>query len=131
MKIKMPISKIVKHKKKDGYIVVLATNTILFWKASELWQSLPITITHSFGFSFAERTFSIAGTGSAGHSFPQTLTTGAQALNLELPLPQVYEKGFYLYKKSGVQRKQAFHLAFQCDSLLKSKLETEQLSLAS
>ena len=28
IKIKMPISKIVKHKKKDGYIVVLAINTI-------------------------------------------------------------------------------------------------------
>ena len=84
-----------------------------------------------FCFLLAERTFSTAGTGRAGRSFPQTLTAGAQALNLELTLPRVYEKGFYLDKKSGVKRKQAFHLAFQCDSLLKSKLETEQLSLAS
>lgn len=128
IKIKIPISKMVCSKEKRSYIMVLTAKPLYLWKASELWQTLLITLTHSPPFSLAASTLSLCTLKRLGIHFCSLLQLGHRDMILgELAL-WFKGKDFFPDLEQMFRRKCTFHLAFRYYSLRKSKSKTEQLS---
>lgn len=128
IKIKIPISKTVCSKEKHSYIMILTAKPLYLWKASVLWQTLLITLTHSPHFSLAASTLSLYTLKRLVIHFSSLLQLGhGNTISGELVL-WFKGKDFFPDLEQMLRRKCTFHLAFRYYSLWKSKLKTEQLS---